>query len=95
MHCRSEPIPCLRGVQVGAGRRVGEQSEQFWAHLKPLTSRQRYMAQCHRRDFLDDAVGLWAEEKFWGFLSLELGLYHNANKCIGEPPSTPCSQMNR
>ena len=70
--------------QLHAGRRVGEQSEQVWAFLKHVHKRQRYMAPCNRQDFIDDALGLWAKDKFWSFPDLLLNLYRNAVKAIGE-----------
>lgn len=76
---------CYLWVQLHAGRRIGEQSEQAWAFMKNLHHRQRYMAPCNRQDFIDDALGQVANDKFWSFPDLLLNLFQNAVKAIGKP----------
>lgn len=40
----------------GSGRRVGENCEQTWALLKPVTKLTRYMSKRGHREGLDDAL---------------------------------------
>ena len=52
---------------VGAGRRVGEQTEQFWAKVKPYSKLARYMSFHHYWDgynMLLDAITFTAQANF-------------------------------
>ena len=74
----------INTLQENAARRGGgEQSEQAWARLKPISRRTRYMALAHRQDFIDDAFGLFNEDKFYALPGQLVNMYTNAIKCIG------------
>jgi len=80
----------LLGAQEHAARRIGEQTEQLWALLKPLHRSQRYMALCNRQDSLDDAVGYHAEERFWSLPQHMVKLFDNTMKQLGELSALAC-----
>ena len=40
-------------MQLGQGRRIGEQTEQLWALIKPFCKRARYMTRAHWQDGLN------------------------------------------
>ena len=48
----------VRSMQEGAGRRIGEQTEQLWSLIKPFCKRARYMTKAHWYDAMNGAF--WA-----------------------------------
>ena len=48
----------VRSLQEGAGRRIGEQTEQLWSLIKPFCKRARYMTKAHWYDAMNGAF--WA-----------------------------------
>ena len=45
----------VRFSQEGAGRRIGEQTEQLWSLIKPFCKKARYMTKAHWHDALNAA----------------------------------------
>ena len=54
---------------AGAGRRVGENCEQLWAELKPLTHITWYMAKPNYLDSIDAGLSYIAESKLEDFVA--------------------------
>lgn len=81
-------VSCLEGAVActwllcsctGSGRRVGENCEQLWAQLRPVTKHTRYMSKDNYVFVLDDALLLVADEKMGSFVAF-LCNQHKANK---------------
>ena len=45
-------------LQLGAGRRIGEQTEQLWSLIKPVCKKARYMTKARWHDAMNSAF--WA-----------------------------------
>jgi len=61
MHTQHQLCCCY--CPPGAGRRVGENCEQTWALVRPVTKLTRYMAKQGYLEGLDDTLLLISEDK--------------------------------
>lgn len=80
----SASVGVLLQTCPGSGRRVGENCEQLWAQLRPLTKLTRYMSKDNYLFVLDDALLLVADDKMGAFVAFMHGQAQAINKKLGE-----------
>jgi hypothetical protein len=70
-------------MQANAARRVGEQTEQLWAMLRPLSKKVRYMSPAHWQDCMDNALLLLSRLKQGDFAKLLKRKLDNNTRKLG------------